>query len=126
MQTILIQEADDSIRDVLSLALEAEGFEVILTKNCDQQLLNLVNEIRPALLVLDFILDGSDSISLCQLIKASYPKLPVLAFSCNANIKDSYAGYGFDGYIPKPFDLDLLCSILRPYTTNFHTQPATH
>ncbi|ATP57049.1 hypothetical protein CPT03_11455 [Pedobacter ginsengisoli] len=66
MHKILIQEADASIRDVLSLSLKADGFEGTLIKNCNEKLLNLVAFVRPYLLVLDFKLKGADNILICQ------------------------------------------------------------
>lgn len=113
MEKILIQEADESIRDVLNLSLKADGFHVVIIKDCNKKLLRLVKRVKPNLLVLDFRLNGSDSISMCRMVKNSYPKLPVIAFSCNDNIEKIYAKYGFDGYIAKPFDLDVLSQTLK-------------
>jgi hypothetical protein len=39
----------------------------------------------------------------------------VIALSCNYNIDKLYGENGFDDYIRKSFDLDLLYSILRKY-----------
>lgn len=50
-----------------------------------------------------------------ETIKAKYPHLPVVALSCNVNIREKYAKDGFDGYIEKPFDIDLLYKIIRSH-----------
>jgi DNA-binding NtrC family response regulator len=65
--------------------------------------------------MLDYRLDGKVCIEICQQIKASYPHLPVIAMSCNNNINNVYDQYGFDDYIPKPFDLDMLYRTLRKH-----------
>ena len=50
-------------------------------------------------------------------IKASYPALPVIAMSCNNNINTVALAAGFDGYLEKPFEFDLLYRILRKHIT---------
>jgi CheY-like chemotaxis protein len=65
--------------------------------------------------MLDYRLSGEQCIQYCRKIKKRYPHLPVLALSCNSNIHEVYSQSGFDGYIEKPFDLDLLYRILRTY-----------
>jgi CheY-like chemotaxis protein len=37
----------------------------------------------------------------------------LIAMNCNHNINQEYGRFGFDDYIPKPFDLDLLYLMLR-------------
>nr|WP_162988916.1 response regulator [Pedobacter schmidteae] len=115
MKKILIQEADESIRDVLKLSLEAEGFNVVLVAKCDKRLLAMIKIIRPTVMVLDFIGMGAESVLMRRKIKSIYPTLPVLAISCNNNISTIYAQFGFDGYIPKPFDLEVLFQILNTH-----------
>ena len=65
--------------------------------------------------MLDYPLHGERSLLVCQHIKEKYPHLPVIASSCNYNIHQEYNKFGFDGYIEKPFDLDLLYQILRKH-----------
>ncbi|WP_426328682.1 response regulator [Pedobacter sp. R-06] len=112
-ETIMVQDTDESILDVLKTALEMEGFKVIPILHCDDDVINIVDKNRPHVVVLDIRLADKDCINLCQKIKAKYPHLPVIALSCNVNIRDRYAKEGFDGYIEKPFDLDLLYRTIR-------------
>jgi hypothetical protein len=55
-----------------------------------------------------------------RLIKAAFPRLPVLAISCNADIGELYRKYGFDDYIPKSFEIKELILTLR---RNFGGRP---
>jgi DNA-binding response OmpR family regulator len=112
-EVIMLQEEDESILDVLKLALEMEGFKVIPVLHCDDDVIDLIEKTRPHVVMLDVKLDGKDCIDICHKIKAKYPHLPVIALSCNVNINEVYAKEGFDAYISKPFDLDLLYKILR-------------
>lgn len=115
MKKILIQEGNSSIRDVLQLSLEEDGYEAILIEECNEYILNLIYRVCLTVVVLDFKLHRTDCLSMCHKIKSSYPELPILAISCNNNIGSIYKSFGFDGYIKKPFDLDVLSTILRQF-----------
>lgn len=118
MKKILIQEGDQSIREILQFSLEADGFNVILIEECDKYLLSLIRKVNPDLVVLDFKLTGTQCILICQKIKSSFPGLPVIAISCNSNIGSIYKECGFDGFIEKPFDLYVLGDTLRRYASH--------
>ena len=115
METIMIQDTDPAVLEILATALELENFRVFSVLTCDSNFLELIDELRPHVVMLDFRLDGTICIDICRKIKARYPHLPVIALSCNSNIHDVYDRYGFDDYIPKPFDLDNLYAILRKH-----------
>jgi DNA-binding response OmpR family regulator len=115
METIVIQDTDQDILDILCVALEMEGFQVYALNDIGPEFLELIKKAKPHVVALDYRLSGDDCIRLCRDIKQRYPYLPVLALSCNANINEVYSQFGFDDYIPKPFDLDLLYRILRKH-----------
>jgi DNA-binding response OmpR family regulator len=115
MEKVLIQDSDTSILDILKLALEMENFHVHTVMNDDNNFLGLIEKFRPHVVMLDYKLNGEAAKRICAEIKAKYPHLPVIASSCNHNIHNEYSKSGFDGYIEKPFDLDLLYRILRAH-----------
>ncbi|MDQ0637831.1 DNA-binding response OmpR family regulator [Pedobacter sp. W3I1] len=115
MYKILIQETEESILEVLTIALEAEGFMVKGMLGVNPGFLNIINDFRPHVVILDFRLRGDDAIEICSTIKKQYPFLPILALSCNSNIHLDYEKNGFDDYISKPFDLNLLYHVLRKH-----------
>lgn len=117
-----MQDADENILDILTLALQSDGFEVFPYMNCDEGLLNLINQVRPHVVVLDYKLDGNLSIKMCMEIKKKHPQLPVIALSCNNNIEELYKKYGFADYIKKPFDLDVLYEVLKKHTPTLLVQ----
>ena len=46
METIIVQDKDKAILDVLTLALEEEGFEVISLNTCDEKkILELIDKV---------------------------------------------------------------------------------
>lgn len=115
MGKIVIQETDQDILEVLYAALELEGFEVYALPDIDAGYLEIIERARPHVVALDFRMSGEDCRQCCREIKAAYPHLPVVAMSCNSNINEVYNRYGFDDYIPKPFDLAQLYEVLRKY-----------
>jgi DNA-binding response OmpR family regulator len=115
METIIIQDTDQDILDILKIALEEEHFSVYAVLELESNFLEMVEKVRPHVIMLDYRLDGQTCIHICHQIKAHYPHLPVIAMSCNMNINEVYDRHGFDDYIAKPFDLDVLYSTLRKY-----------
>jgi DNA-binding NtrC family response regulator len=115
METIIIQETDRDILEVLYAALELEGFRVYALADYDADFLKVIEQARPHVVMLDFRMTGENCKALCREIKARYPHLPVVAMSCNSNIDEVYDKHGFDDYIPKPFDLARLYEVLRKH-----------
>lgn len=115
METIIVQETDEDILYILTIALKEEGFRVYPLQHCESDFLEMIESTRPHVVMLDYKLRGEDVLRVLRQIKAKYPYLPVIASSCNSNIQEAYDKDGFDDYIPKPFDLDLLYATLRKH-----------
>lgn len=113
METIVVQETNAATLDILTAALEMENFKVFPLTEAGEDLLELIDQAKPHAVILNYEFNNHTCIQLCLSIKRKYPHLPVLAISCNYNINLEYSKHGFDGYIAKPFDLDLLYRILR-------------
>ena len=115
METIIVQETDQAVLEVLTLALEMESFKVYALQDCQANFIELIEEHRPHVVMLDFRIDGKKCVEILKKIKSNYPTLPVIAMSCNNNINTVAIASGFDNYIEKPFDFDLLYRILRKH-----------
>lgn len=115
MKKILLQDADAGILDMLKVALELENFEVHTILDEKSDFLTWIDRIRPHVVLLDYKLNGEVCREICRKIKEQHPHLPVIALSCNNNIHEMYDKQGFDDYILKPFDLDLLYKVLRKH-----------
>jgi DNA-binding NtrC family response regulator len=112
-ETIIVQDTDRGVLDVLTQALELENFTVYPLQDTEHNFIELIEKTRPHVVMLDYRISGKKSMEILQTIKLSYPNLPVIAMSCNHNINTEALVAGFDGYIEKPFDFDLLYKILR-------------
>jgi len=115
MERIVVQETDPAVLEILKMALTEAGFEVHATDHYAPDFLDIIAAKQPHLVVLDFKLSGKEAIEVCNQVKQRFPHLPIIALSCNYNINQDYQRHGFDDYIRKPFDLDLLVKILRKH-----------
>jgi len=115
MKTIIVQDTEKEILDVLTTALELDHFKVFPAIGYEVDLLSMIGRVRPHGVMLDYLQEGSECIRICRQIKTHYPDLPVIAMSCNSNINQVYDQHGFDDYIEKPFDLDYLYLVLRKH-----------
>ncbi|MES2265948.1 MAG: response regulator [Bacteroidota bacterium] len=124
METIIVQETDSDVLDVISYALGEGGFNVYPLLSCDENFIDIIEKTKPHVVMLDFKLGGDECLRVLREIKINYPHLPVIAASCNSNINEAYDRAGFDDYIPKPFDLDVLYGTLRKHIPKSSFDPA--
>ena len=103
METILIQDADEAIADIVITALRMEGYRACRLTDNHENILEMIRGHRAKLILLDCWL-GKQSVRLCGWIKTHFPKLPVVAFSCDNNISQNFSVLGFDGYLAKILD----------------------
>jgi DNA-binding response OmpR family regulator len=115
METIMIQEADAATLEMLTVALQMEGYQVCSMIGYKENVLDMIRRHHPKLVLLDCWLSNYFGTEICQLIKAHFPRLPVVALSCDNQIDQHYRQFGFDDYIKKPFDLDLLYQVVRKH-----------
>lgn len=113
---ILIVEDDANIRDVLKLALEFEGYEVISAKN-GKEGLELLLPTDPGLILLDLMMPVMNGWEFVEQLKqknlfAKYPVIVVSAYSERAKAIDCKA------FVQKPLELEhLLDSVKENYGT---------
>jgi DNA-binding response OmpR family regulator len=113
METILIQEANAATLDVVTTALQMEGYKVCSVADKQENILELIRRHRPKLVLLDCWLGHYSGRQISHWIKSHFPNLPVIAFSCDSQIDREYQQYGFDGYVKKPFDLQTLYNVIK-------------
>ena len=104
--TILVVDDDIDVLMLLKIKLKTEGLDVRISPN-GENILDIITQNRPILILLDIHMDGVDGGTICHLLKfnESTGKIPVIMFSANDDIKSITTQCGADGYISKPFDL---------------------
>lgn len=113
METIIVQDTEKDILDILTIILQEGGFNVYPLMNFEEDFLTIIEKTRPHVVMLDYRLTGKSCEQVLNKIRAAYHHLPVIAMSCNSNINEIYDKIGFDDYISKPFDIDVLYATLR-------------
>ncbi len=105
-QSILVAEDDAELRGVLHRSLGEEGFAVE-TVATGAHLLECIDRVAPAALVIDIGLPDTDGRDLCQALRARGIQTPVLFLTARDALVDRIAGFdaGGDDYLAKPFAL---------------------
>jgi two-component system alkaline phosphatase synthesis response regulator PhoP len=106
---ILLVEDEENIRDVVKLNLEMEGYEVI-TAIDGKMALKHFNEQYFDLVLLDVMLPEIDGFQVCEQIRLSNLKLPIMMLTAKDTVLDRVNGLkkGADDYLTKPFNLEEL------------------
>jgi two-component system phosphate regulon response regulator PhoB len=114
--SILIVEDEEPIQILLTYNLQAEGFRVRATAN-GEDVAHLVNEERPDLILLDWMLPGISGIEVCRLLR-SRPEtrdIPVIMLTARGEENERVRGLatGADDYIVKPFSVPELLARIK-------------
>ncbi|HYK79384.1 MAG TPA: nitrogen regulation protein NR(I) [Micropepsaceae bacterium] len=112
--TILVCDDDAAIRTVLNQALGRAGYDVRTTGNA-AGLWRWIAQGEGNLVITDVILPDENAFDLLPRIKRLRPDLPVVVMSAQNNILTAITATerGAYEYLPKPFDLKELTSIVQ-------------
>lgn len=108
MEKQLIYAVDDeeNIRELYSVALANAGYEC-LTFAGGEDLFSSLKDRRPALILLDIMLEGIDGYAILKRLKenAQYSSIPIIMVSAKGEEISKVKGLnmGADDYIAKPF-----------------------
>jgi len=106
--SVLVVEDEPAQREILGYNLEAEGFRVVGAENGNEALL-LIEEERPDLILLDWMLPGTSGIEICRQIKMrpDLRTIPVIMISARSEEIDRVRGLetGADDYVSKPYSI---------------------
>ena len=124
--TVLVVEDEPAQREVLTYNLEAEGFRVIRAENGEEGLM-MVDEDRPDLIVLDWMMPNVSGIEVCRRLKSrgDTRSIPVIMLSARSEEVDRVRGLetGADDYVIKPYSVVELMARVRAQLRR--TRPAT-
>jgi two-component system, OmpR family, alkaline phosphatase synthesis response regulator PhoP len=106
---ILLVEDEESIRDVVKLNLELEGYETIATDN-GKEAIRLSQEQHFDLFVLDVMLPEMNGFEICEQVRLTNHDTPIIFLTAKDSPQDRVAGLkkGADDYLTKPFNLEEL------------------
>ena len=135
LHTILVVEDDPEMRGYLAKEL-SEQYNVLVAAN-GEDALKLVESQRIDLVVSDIMMPGIDGVALCNRIKSTteYCHIPVILLTAAVGMETRIETLdaGADGYIEKPFAIELLQANIANLFKNreianrqFTQSPLTH
>lgn len=114
MQTILVIDDDENLRDTIGVMLEREGFRAILTHDgktgLDQAMLG-----EPDLILADLRLPDISGTEICKRLRSSGVNTPIIILSAVKDEIDKVLllEIGADDYVVKPFGTRELLARIR-------------
>ena len=129
LPTVLVADDDRSIRTVLTQALGRSGYQVRSTGNAST-LWRWVEDGEGDLVITDVVMPDENGLDLIPRIRRVRPELRVIVMSAQSTLMTAVkaAQRGAFEYLPKPFDLKELLSVvaraLAAPATQMPTEPA--
>ena len=111
---LLLVDDDTSLLKLLSIRLEAEGYQVDTAESAEKALQQLRNE--PAeLMVTDLRMEGASGLELFEQVRHFYPGMPVVIMSAQGTIPEAVAATqkGVFEFLTKPVDKAKLLDTIR-------------
>jgi two-component system alkaline phosphatase synthesis response regulator PhoP len=106
--TVMVVDDDPNALDIVRTFLESKGYTVATA--CDgNEALSMLEDVRPALVLLDVMMPGMDGWEVARIIKnhPSFGDTRVVMLTARSDFADKHEGLraGADDYIVKPIQL---------------------
>lgn len=114
---ILVIDDDSLIRDLISGALEGEGFELAMAED-GRQGLDMVKEFEPDLVIADIVMPRQSGIEVVAALKRKKPDVKVISIT-GADMGDKKGllkiakGFGADAVLSKPLSRSSLLGAIN-------------
>lgn len=114
MTTILIIDDEYLIADILSFALEDEGF-LTVTASGGRKALDILRRETPDLIITDYMMPGMTGVEFSEAAKANAQTahIPIMLMSGAQAYKGKERPELFVQVITKPFDIDAFIKLIR-------------
>ncbi len=109
---ILVVDDEREIREVLSETLVDEGF-IVASAADGAQALRAIERDRPDLVLLDMRMPVVNGWEFARLLRERDVQLPILVMTAAQNARSWAKEIGANGYLAKPFDLEVLLSTIE-------------
>jgi signal transduction histidine kinase/ligand-binding sensor domain-containing protein/DNA-binding response OmpR family regulator len=114
--SLLVVEDEPDLKEFIKDSL-SDRFHHIYTAGDGLEALEIIKSMQPDIVVSDVMMPRMDGFELCRQVKTNLDisHIPVILLTAKCDQKSTETGYklGADFYIPKPFDIDFLLSIIR-------------
>jgi len=114
MQTILVIDDDESLRDTIGMMLEQEGFRAVEAADGKTGFERAMT-LKPDLVLVDLRLPGMSGIEICKQLRAARVATPIVVLSAVGDEVDKVLllEIGADDYVVKPFGTRELMARIR-------------
>ncbi len=105
-RTVLLLEDNDSVRELIKVLLETEGY-LIIEASDGQDGLSKAEQLKPDLMILDLVMPGLDGENVLKTMRrhSKLSKVPVLVVSGKYESLDALRSQiGEENIFPKPFE----------------------
>lgn len=103
---LLLVEDDRALADLVTFHFERAGYAVTRTGDGEEALI-LVDEIKPDVILLDWMIEGISGIEVCRRLRRrpSSANVPIMMLTARGEESDRIRGFetGADDYVTKPF-----------------------
>jgi len=124
---IVVADDEPHILEFLSKALNKSGYEVRKAQR-GEEALDLIREVRPALVVLDILMPGIDGVDICKMMRADVEMadIPVVFLSAldTARLHHLADEAGATDYLTKPVNLADLINLVGTYLRTESAAPS--
>ena len=123
---ILVADDEQQLALAVKIRLQSKGYTVV-TASDGQQALQLAEQEKPDLIILDVLMPVMDGYSCLREINTRFGrgKIPVIILTARDRMKDLFELEGVEDYVIKPFDHeDLLVRIERVFKRRAAKAPA--
>jgi two-component system, OmpR family, phosphate regulon response regulator PhoB len=114
--TILVIEDEEPIQILLRYNLESEGYRVRATAQGEDTMF-LIDEERPDLILLDWMLPGISGIEVCRMVRTrpETRDIPIIMLTARSEEPERVRGLatGADDYLVKPFSVPELLARIK-------------
>lgn len=120
---ILVVDDEKPIADILQFNLKKEGYDVYCAYD-GKRALEMVEEIKPDLILLDIMLPQRDGMEVCREVRKKY-EMPIIMLTAKDSEIDKVLGLelGADDYVTKPFSSrELIARVKANLRRHQHTQ----
>jgi DNA-binding response OmpR family regulator len=118
LKKLLIIDDDLDLLEAMSLFLQQRNYHVVAISDA-KEWRDTITEFEPDIIVLDVLLQEYDGRKISQEIKAdkNFKHIPVVLISALSSDKVNYQKWNANGFIAKPFDIDVLNTTLQRLTS---------
>ena len=115
---VMIVDDDPGLLRLLSMRLEAAGYETVSAASGEQALAHMPLT-RPQVVITDLRMQGMNGMALLAAIHERNPSLPVIMLTAHGSIPDavSATSQGVFGFLTKPFDSKYLLDLVKQAVT---------